>query len=282
MILRRLGIGLAAVGSCLFHSSTMAASSLQPGEASRLTIGGGFGVLSRPDYRGSAETDSLALPLPYVAYENRKLQLTREGLVAKLLNLENLQIRLSGSGALPGNDSEQTTRRGMPELLPTFELGPSLDWRFSERGGDWELRLPVRAAVASDLSETESIGWIANPNLHFERERQHGAWEVETSASIGPVWASRKYHRYFYQVETRYALPDRPAYDPGGGYSGLRGTAYMGLRRGPWRFGLRITHDRLDGARFEDSPLVERDSSTVIGVGLFYTFWTWIRPIAAE
>ncbi|MGQ0700019.1 MAG: MipA/OmpV family protein [Panacagrimonas sp.] len=249
-------------------------------EPTRLDLGAGVASLTRPDYRGSGEVGTLVLPTPYLAYHSERLQLSRDGLVARLFQTEKLHLGLSASASLPGDDSQDSVRRGMPELLPTFEIGPSLDWRLGEAGGTWDLRLPVRAVAAADFKEAEGIGWLAYPHLRFRRDWTQGGWKVETGAGAGPLWASSKYHRYFYAVEERFATLERPAYDVGGGYSGARATAYLGLRRHKWRIGLGITHDALGGSVMRDSPLVETDSSTVVAIGVFYTFksWEWELP----
>lgn len=260
-----------------------AAAVEEPATSARhLELGVGLGVIATPDYRGSSQFSTTVLPVPYVSYRDRRVELSRrDGLVARLFNTEYLRLGVSASASLPGNDSQDSLRRGMPKLLPTFEIGPSLDLRVSEAGGHWDLRLPVRAVAAADLDEFEGIGGLSYPHLRFSRDRQSfGNWEVEGAAGLGPLWATRSYHRYFYRVEPRYATPDRPAYDPPGGYSGARATAYLGLRRGPWRIGLGLTRDALAGAAFRDSPLVETAHSTVIAFGVFYALWAhdWPAP----
>jgi len=256
-----------------------AVAQASPLQEPRWELGLGAALLARPDYRGSAQFSTTVLPVPYVVYRGERVQVSREGLMARLFDSENVRLGLSLSASLPGHDSEDGLRRGMPDLLPTFEAGPSLDWRLGEAGGPggpgghWDLRLPVRAVAAADLGEFEGIGWLAYPQLRFSRSQGMGEWKVETAAGIGPLWASRKYHRYFYRVEPQYATPQRPAYDPGSGYSGARATAYLGVRRGAWRLGLGITRDELAGSVMRDSPLVETDHATVVALGVFYALW---------
>lgn len=251
-------------------------------DVQRVELGVGAAMLSRPDYRGSAQVSTTVLPVPYVSYHGKRVELSRDGLVARLFKTDRVRLGLSASASLPGHDSQDSLRRGMPELLPTFEAGPSLDWRLGKAGGTWDLRLPLRAVAAADLDEFEGIGWLAYPHLRFRHDWVRGGWALETDAGAGPLWASRKYHRYFYRVEPQYATPERLAYDVGGGYSGARTTAYLGLRRGHWHIGLGITHDRLDGAAMHDSPLVETGHSTVVALGVFYTLWTWERTVPAK
>ena len=276
---------LAAVLALACSSPLRAEEAPEVPEPTRLELGAGVGALFNPDYRGSKQTSTTVLPVPYVSFHDRRVELSRDGVAAKLLRAESFRLGLSASASLPSDDSEGSARQDMPDLLPTFEIGPSLDWRISDRGGKWDLRLPVRAVAAADFDEFEGIGLLSNPNLRFSRDGVRlGEWELETSVSAGPLWASRKYHRYFYRVAPRYETADRPAYDPPGGYSGARGSAYLGLRQGAWRMGLGVTHDVLAGAVMRDSPLVETEHSTVIALGIFYSFWVreWANPAPAK
>lgn len=281
--MRRL-MGCAVTGVVLGVAAAVpaAAQAQAPSPEPRWELGVGAALLARPDYRGSAQFSTTVLPVPYVTYHGERVQLSREGLMARLFNTQSVRLSLSLSASLPGDDSQDGLRRGMPDLLPTFEAGPSLDWRLSEAGGSWDLRLPVRAVAAADLKEFEGIGWLATPQLRFHRGWQQGEWAVETAAGAGPLWASRKYHRYFYRVEPQFATAQRPAYDPAGGYSGARATAYLGLRRGAWRMGLGITHDELAGAVMRDSPLVETGQATVVALGVFYALWASERAAPEE
>lgn len=266
------------LASLVFAEETGPAQAERTAEAKlpQLEVGIGMGLLTRPDYRGSREYTATVLPLPYVAYRSETLEISRDGLIARLFETDRVQLRLSASASLPGDESQETVRRGMPELLPTFEAGPSMDFRLGEAaGGTWDLRLPVRAVAATDLSEFETLDLLANPNLRYGRHWQAARWAFESSASAGPIFASKKYHQYFYGVETRFATPERPAYEASSGYSGTRASAFLGARRGPWIVGFGISHDRLSGAEFEDSPLVESDHSTVFGFGIFYALWAW-------
>lgn len=256
---------------CLFPAWPAAA---QAPAKPRLELGLGIAALVRPDYRGSTQSSTTVLPVPYLTYHSDRLQFSREGLMARLFNTESLRLGLSMSASLPGNDDNpQSLRRGMPEILPTWEAGPSLDWQLGQAGGQWTLRLPVRAVAAADLKEFEGIGWLISPQLHFDRRQRLGDWQVDTAGGVGPLWASRKYHRYFYRVEPQFATAERPAYDPEGGYSGARAAAYLGLRRGPWRIGLGVTHDVLAGSAMRDSPLVETQQATVVALGIFRVLW---------
>ena len=255
-----------------------AAAADDPPPGRRLELGGGVGLLSRPDYRGSTQVSTTVLPVPYVSYESERLELSREGLDARLFRSERVRLGFSASASLSGDGSQDTVRQGMPKLLPTFEIGPALDVTLGELGGTWHLDLPVRAVAAADLDHARGIGWLAAPNVRVEKRWELRGWKIESEWKAGPVWASRKYHQYFYGVAPRFETPDRSAYDARSGYSGARTAIYLGLRRGAWRIGAGVTHDWLDGAVIRDSPLVETRDGTVVAIGVFYSWWTFQSP----
>ncbi len=124
----------------------------------------------------------------------------------------------------------------------------------------------MRAAIATDLSHTKHIGYVAYPHLHlFTRPVIAGAkWNLGLQG--GPLYASSEYHQYFYGVDQAFARPDRPAYATSGGYSGALALVSL-TRRFPrvWVGGF-ARYDTLKGAVFESSPLVRRDYAVMAGI----------------
>jgi len=242
----------------------------------QMEAGIGIATLYHPDYRGSAGYNFSAFPVPYLLYRGDVVRVTREGLKAQLLDRDRLNLTMSAALSLPGGADGDSARRGMPRLMPTFEAGPSLDWSLHapESPMSVRVRVPVRAVVATDLRDFRSAGWLAHPHLQVDRVFGLDGWTLTTGASAGPLWATRQYHAYFYDVAPRYeVLPERPAYRARGGYSGARAVAFVTLRKARWRVGLGLLNDWLDGAAFEDSPLVETRGATVVGLGVSYRLW---------
>jgi outer membrane protein len=239
----------------------------------QLEAGIGLIELTRPNYRGSDHYSSSVLPLPYVIYRGDRVKITREGVKARLFNLDSLNVGLSSAFNLTGS-SDDPARRGMPELRSTLEIGPSLDWRGHSGVYTWCLCAPIRFVTATDLRHYNAAGWVTHPHFKLARFGELNGWDTISTFSIGPVWATRKYHAYFYEVAPQYATPDRPAFSAGGGYSGARASLYFGLSRGHWRGGIGLLNDWLGGAAFADSPLVKTRNATVIGIGMSYQLWS--------
>ena len=96
-----------------------------------------------------------------------------------------------------------------------------------------------------------------SPTLNFDVAGIGGKpWQLGLLA--GPIFATRRQHRYFYGVSESDARPDRPAFDAHGGYAGLQFLVSLSRRFEKAWFGAYARYDTLRGAVFEDSPLVRR------------------------
>lgn len=239
-------------------------------------LGLGVGVLSLPHYKGSDQRHTWVLPVPHIVYRGETLRVGRGGARAVLLDASRLDIDLSLAAGPPTRSRDNTARAGMPDLKPTLELGPNINWRL--RGGqgtvldqpmNWrlDLRLPWRAAVTVG-SEPRLIGWTAAPNLNLDLRTAAG-WHLGLLA--GPTYNSRKFNAYYYDVDPAYATVTRSSYRGEGGYAGSRGLASLSRRvDGHW-MGAYVQFDTLRGARFEDSPLIRQKQAWSFGIA---TSWT--------
>jgi len=91
--------------------------------------------------------------------------------------------------------------------------------------------------------------------------------------AIGPLFATEKYHDYYYEVAPRFAIPGvRPAYNARGGYSGSNLILSVTKRFGRIWLGAFVRYDELSGAVFANSPLMRTDHSVMAGIGLAWVF----------
>jgi outer membrane scaffolding protein for murein synthesis (MipA/OmpV family) len=81
-------------------------------------------------------------------------------------------------------------------------------------------------------------------------------------------------------VQPAYATATRPAYSSGGGYSGS--TLTFGLRKAykQFVFNAFISADFLQGAVFQDSPLVKTKTSIMSGFGVSWIFLTSDKTVS--
>src|SRR3989339_366904 len=195
-------------------------------------LGAGLFFLQMPDYRGSNENRRYLLPYPYFVYRGEILRVEKERISGRIFETDRLLLDISGHGSAPVSSSDNPDRRGMEDLDPTFEIGPSLKVTLLENRQDHyklTFSLPIRAAFSTDLSSVRHEGWVFHPRLVFEKADMIAGSGLNLGISAGPMFADRGYHRYFYGVDPPYATPSRPAYEAGGGYSGS--TLTVGLSK---------------------------------------------------
>lgn len=233
-------------------------------------VGAGIGALLFDDYRGSDESNLYPIPVPYLVYRGRILKADREGVRGLLFDRRYATLNVSVNATTPVQSDDNGARRGMPDIKSTFELGPSLDlhlWRSTDERIKLDLLLPLRAPITIE-SSPQSIGWIFSPRLNVDFQDVAGYTGWNLGVSIGPMYADRKYHRYFYSVRGEDATATRPQYQAGGGYSGSHLIVALSKRFPKYWVGAFMRYDALSGAAFEDSPLVKRDSSLAAGFGI--------------
>jgi MipA family protein len=242
-------------------------------ELPRWELGVGLGALSLPDYRGSDESSHRAVPLPYFVYRLEWLTADREGLRADFYKSDAFEVTLSFSGFAPFFSNDNMAREGMPDLNYMVELGPSLDVRlWRSAGGDHRLGLvlPVRAAIELERG-LRYQGWTFTPRLAWTYQpSNHSDWKLIVQAGL--LYGSQRYNQYFYSVDDQYATASRPAYQATSGYAGAMAQVALSRRFGDFRIIGFLRGDNLDGATFEDSPLVKTRNNLTAGFFLTWTF----------
>ena len=240
-------------------------------------LGAGMFLLQMPDYRGSDENRRYLLPYPYFVYRGDILRVEKERISGRIFETDRLLLDISLNGSVPVKSSDNPDRRGMDDLDPTFEIGPSLNVTLLEnRQNHYKLALtlPVRAAFSTDFSSVRHEGWVFHPRLVFEKTDMIADSGVNLGISAGPRFADRGYHRYFYAVDPPYATPSRRAYEAGGGYSGSTVTVGLNKDVKPFIINAFVSLDFLQGAVFEGSPLVKTKYAVMTGFTVSWVFLT--------
>jgi len=239
-----------------------------------LEFGLGVGALAFEDYRGSATTHVYPLPVPYLLYNGRFLRADREGVRGTLFNQDWVELNLSGNATTPVRNDR--ARHGMPDLKSTLEIGPSLDFHLlhsTDSRIKLDLRLPLRSAITVDASP-KFIGWTFTPRLALDVAAPAGFAGWNAGLLIGPLFADRRYHQYFYSVAPPYATAARPVYQAPGGYAGTQAIAALSKRYPRYWVGAYVRADTLAGAAFAESPLVQRPWYWSAGVGISWMIHT--------
>jgi outer membrane scaffolding protein for murein synthesis (MipA/OmpV family) len=238
--------------------------------------GVGLVLLQMPDYRGSDENRMYLLPYPYFIYRGDILKVDRDRISGHIFKTDRLLLDVSLFGSVPVDSSHNSARSGMPDLDPTFEVGPSLNITLLENRQEHyklNLSLPVRAVFSTDFSLLRHEGWVFSPRLIFEKKDVIPDTGLNLGISAGPMFADNTYHRYYYSVEPVYATASRPSYSTDSGYSGS--TLTVGLNKGFKQliFNAFFSMDFLQGAVFENSPLVKTKNSVMSGFTVSWIFY---------
>lgn len=247
-------------------------------------LGAGLSVLSFPDYRGSDHTGQYVMPFPYVIYRGEFLKADRNGIRGLLFNTDRVDLNVSVGASLPVKSNDNDARRGMPDLKPTLEIGPSLDltlWRTDDRRYKLDLRLPVRTAITAESAmRGENTQPTSRINLDVRDPFGQTGWNLGVLA--GPMYGSTRNHQYFYSVDPQYATATRPAYQARGGYAGSQLLMAVSKRYDKLWVGAFARWDSLKGAVFVDSPLVRRDTYFAAGVGMAWVFGQSSKMVEAD
>jgi MipA family protein len=275
---RRLHALMCGVAFCCLASYSHAA------EQPLWEFGLGVGGLAFPDYRGSDETQLYPVPVPYFVYRGTFLKADRDGVRGELFDREYAELSISLNGTIPVSSDDNAARRGMPDLEPTFEIGPSLDfhlWRSQDRSVKLDLIMPVRMPITIE-SSPRSLQWVFSPrvNIDFENVAGYPGWNF--SAGAGPVFAADRFHEYFYSVPARFATAERPEYSADGGYSGMHVLAAASKRFPKYWIGAFLRYDWLGEAEFADSPLVRRRNYLAGGIGIAWMIGESKRKVMTD
>jgi outer membrane scaffolding protein for murein synthesis (MipA/OmpV family) len=235
-------------------------------------LGVGLAGLSLPDYRGAAHRRAYLLPLPYVIYRGAFLRADREGARAVLLDSSFLDVDVSVAATPPSRSEPDGPRAGMPDLAPTFEIGPNVNitlWRNGARNAKVDLRLPVRTAIALQ-GGLHSVGNTFDPKINLDLNHLGDGWRM--GFQLGALNGSRRYHERIYSVTPDLATASRPAYEARGGRAGWQALAAMSHRFDRLWVGGFVRHDTLGNAVFANSPLVQRRHTWTAGLGMAWVF----------
>ena len=225
------------------------------------------------------------MPYPYFIYRGDVLKVDENKISGQIFKTDRILLDVSIYGYLPVKSSNNTARQGMEDLDPTFEIGPAIKIKLLEDKEDkyqLNFKLPVRAVFSTDFSTVRYEGWVFSPRIVFEKEDIIPQTGLNLGISAGPMFADRGYHEYIYTVDAAYATATRPAYSAGGGYSGS--TLSIGLHKGykQFIFGAFVSADFLQGAAFENSPLVKTNTSIMTGISITWIFFKSAKMVTTE
>lgn len=233
-------------------------------------LGVGVGAITLPDYRGSNESHTYVLPVPYFVYRGEHLKADRNGVRGMLYDSDKVDVNISVNGTIPVHSKDNEARRGMADLKPTIEVGPTANfnfWRAADNKTKLDLRVPLRTSITVQ-SSPKNIGWVFSPSLNLDVKDPAGMKGWNLGLLAGPIFNNRKYNDHFYSVNAADATATRPAYQARGGYAGSQVTLAFSKRFKSYWVGGFTRYDTLAGAVFKDSPLVRKQNTVSAGLAV--------------
>jgi MipA family protein len=246
-------------------------------------VGVGAAAYHQANYPGSDVRSTTGFPFPYAIYRGDWFRIDRS-LQGILYETRVAKIDFSAGGTSVVNSGESDARAGMPDLDPTFEVGPALSLLLTDPGRPDSIwgRLAVRTAVSVDTGDWDfkQQGWVLDTRLRYQRPLIGETLKLSTE--IGVSFADDNYLGYFYDVPPEFATPGRPAFSSDSGYAGARlGLGLNGVY-GKWRWSLYGAYMNFAGTPFADSPLLESEHDFSVGVTVGWMFWQSQRRVTPK
>lgn len=236
-------------------------------------LGAGVAAFNLDLYPGSADKKNYVVPLPYFTLLAEKLEIG-DGIRGFLFQSDWVKLDVSGDFGVPVDSDDSSARAGMPDLDTLLQVGPSLEFILGKLNGnrsEVRFELPVRAMIATDVQNVNHEGWMVEPRFVIEKRRLYKSG-LSMKFTLGLKYATRDFHTYYYDVAPTYATLTRPAYASEKGYGGSFAKLVAGWREGDFIWWTMLNYQNLNGAVFEDSPLVEQKDYYFFGVGLAWVF----------
>ena len=255
----------------LMALGTAQADDMDNGKKGKWTFGVGMLAASLPHYAGSDQSKSIITPFPYIHYKSEKVTIDRSGIKGKLWQTDSVDLTLSGAGSIKVNSDDNRARAGMSDLGWVGSVGPAVNW-YLQKDKNLFAQFAVRKAVAFD-SDVEDIGWQSDLSLNWNsKPSSFGQGKLVWAVRGRLMFADSKYNNYFYGVGANDVTAFRSAYDSDGGYAGSELQAGVSYKSDRWWAGVFTRYRQLNGATFEDSPLVLDKSNVSAGIAFAWLF----------
>lgn len=240
-----------------------------------LEAGIGATLAHVPHYIGSDESNNYLLPFPYIRYRSEKLNIDRNLIQGNLWKSGNWSLEISLGGSIKVDSDENQARQGMDDLDFIIEAGPALHYYFlGDRTKDNALfiDLPLRLATSTDFTGFRDQGFTSIPRVVWRRGYMLAGYEVRPQISAGVRLGSERYHDYIYGVSEEFVTPERGSYEGKAGYGGFQLAYSTAVLWGPYMTALGLRYVNIQGASYENSPLVVTKTSVLAGFAFAYLF----------
>ncbi len=233
-----------------------------------LSLGLGGSFLSYPSYLGSKKQNTLFVPIPYIKYRSKYLNIDKDKVYNEIYKKNKFSLEFSLVGTLPSKN-DGSLREGMPNLDAVFEIGPKLMYNIVKKGNmESNIEIPIRAAFSIG-SKIDYEGYFSS--LDFSSKiRLYKDFDFIFTSGIS--YSSKKLNNYYYEVKKEYVTANREEYHSKSGYSTFHNSIALTRKSDKFGFGVFLKHYNLNNSVFLDSPLIETKNSFFYGTALIYFF----------
>jgi MipA family protein len=264
---------LAMAAVCFFTAAHGSEETVANSEKLPLYEYGLVGMGARmPHYIGSDEYHLYVFPLPYLIYRGDILQANRDGVRTIFWHNKNIEMDISFSGNPPADDNK--AREGMTDLDAIGETGPALNYYFFNYGerDAFLLQASVRAAFAIGYDGGLDIshkGYVSDLSIIYKNSQIFSRQQTRFNVSAGLRFGDSDMHEYFYGVASHDVAPGRQQYEADSGYGGFQVSGNIIKDLTPtYALSGYARWNNVDGAVFEDSPLVRTQNNLMVAAML--------------
>jgi outer membrane scaffolding protein for murein synthesis (MipA/OmpV family) len=229
------------------------------------------GFVSTPSYPAATDRATRAIVLPYLIYRGEVLRADRDGIGARVVHTNDVELDVGFAGSLPSRATDSAARAGMTDLGTLLEFGPRLKWTLARPTASSRVRveLPLRGVLEFN-SGLNAQGLVFEPELIYETRDAVAGWGFSASGSL--VWGDRRLNNFFYGVSPQFSTAVRPVYEAQAGLIASRLALSTSRHFGNdlRLFGF-IRLESYAGAANQYSPLHLQSSGTSVGLALAWT-----------
>lgn len=241
-----------------------------------IELGGGFSLIEAPHYAGSDQSNFFVLPFPYLVYESKKVSMNREGLNRHLFKGENWDLDMSFAGRLPVQSDDNRAREGMDDLDWLTQAGPAFNYYFlRDKTSLFKFQFPLHYGLVTDFTYLDYAGWELAPNFRYEKLFESSEAQYRFIGSISSYYGSERFNQLYYGVAPELATANRPEYFAEHGLAGYQLMLGLTRRKDKFWMGAFARFRTVQGAVFEDSPLVKQNENFYVGLAFAWIIHRW-------
>jgi MipA family protein len=264
---------------CLLFASAASAQESSPenipeNSEALWEYGVGVGYIRLPHYPASNQYKDVVLPFPTFQYRGDILRADdRDGARAYLFKTEKSSIELGGAGYSYLDSDDNDARSGMEDLMWNLQLGPQ--WVYHPND-ELEFQIGLYQAIATDFVMTRRQGFsyeaevIYHIDEYLQNSGQFGSAKMQGRVSLQLKAGDRDFLAPYFDVSSKFAKADRPAYEARAGFLSTTFTYFQAAELDRWTLYAGFSDSHYGWSVNRESPLHKLDRNFSIFAGVTY------------